>query len=100
MKWLWRLLWVLAIGLILFGVAPLVSVIVASELAAAHGCTLHEGFVNPCVIGGQDRGEVLYQMAVAGWLMMLTLPFAALGVALALGLSIRALVVRSRARRL
>lgn len=99
MRWLWRILWVLAIGLILFGVAPLVSVIVASGIASAHGCTLHEGFVNPCVIGGQDRGELLYQMAVAGWLMMLTLPFAALGALLALGLAIRALVRRLRARR-
>ena len=61
------------------GIAPLVSVVIAGTLAHNYGCTLHEGFVNPCVILGEDRGELLYTMGVAGWFMFLTIPIALLG---------------------
>lgn len=39
-----------------------------------HGCTLHEGFSNPCVIWGKDRGETLSGMFVMGWFMLVTVP--------------------------
>lgn len=56
-------------------VAPLLSTAVAAGIAKFKGCTLHEGFVNPCVVAGVDIGEALYTMGVMGWLMLFTLPF-------------------------
>ncbi|WP_126979505.1 hypothetical protein [Frigidibacter oleivorans] len=90
----WRL--IVALAVLLTGIAPVLSVVIAGALASAHGCTLHEGFVNPCVILGKDRGETLYTMAVAGWFALVTLPLAALA-ALALAIEgVAALVRRLR----
>mgnify|MGYP006953970278 CR=1 FL=1 len=71
---LFRILIVLAL---LICLAPLISIAVAGWIARSHGCTLHEGFVNPCVINGKDYGETLYQMGVMGWLMLASIPIAA-----------------------
>jgi hypothetical protein len=68
------LLW-LAAGATLLAWLPLFSVLTASLLANAYGCRLHEGFPNPCVIAGADRGETLYAMGVMGWFMLVTGPF-------------------------
>lgn len=62
---------------ILACLAPLISTALAGWVASSHGCTLHEGFANPCVINGIDYGETLYTMGVMGWLMLATLPIAA-----------------------
>ncbi len=53
---------------------PIVSVVIAGTIAWVNGCTLHEGFVNPCVVNGKDIGETLYTMGVMGLLMMATIP--------------------------
>jgi hypothetical protein len=45
-----------------------------------YGCELHEGFVNPCIIFGADRGELLYALGVMGWFMLVTLPIGCAGV--------------------
>ena len=58
--------------------APLISVMIAGSIASWNGCTLHEGFVNPCVINGRDIGETLYAMGVMGWFMLVTIPLGAL----------------------
>ena len=57
---------------------PLMSVVIAGTVASWNGCTLHEGFVNPCVVNGRDVGETLYAMGVMGWFMLATLPFGAI----------------------
>ena len=57
-------------------IAPFLSVMVAGTIADRFGCTLHEGFVNPCVINGVDYGETLYSMGVMGWLFFLSVPLA------------------------
>ncbi len=54
---------------------PVLSVLVAATIANLNDCTLHEGFVNPCVIAGVDWGGALYAMGVMGWLGLVTLPF-------------------------
>ena len=54
--------------------APLISVVIASAIAEAHGCTLNEGGAHPCVINGVDYGETLVTMFVLGWLMLVTIP--------------------------
>lgn len=72
----WTIFWLLfALAAILFfAAAPLISALTAGAIAEAHGCTLHEGFVNPCIIDGTDYGETLYQFGVMGWFMLITVP--------------------------
>ncbi|WP_299200883.1 hypothetical protein [uncultured Tateyamaria sp.] len=50
---------------------------ISNGLAQIHGCTLHEGFANPCVIWGKGRGEMLAGMFVMGWFMLITVPVGA-----------------------
>jgi len=73
-RWQYR---ILLIGLAIT-LSPLISVLVSSAIAQANGCTLHEGFVNPCVVMGRDIGDSLYAGFVMGWLMLLTLPVTAI----------------------
>ena len=80
MKWKWVLLHAGIIVLILVaGLTPLIATAVAGTIADRNGCELHEGFVNPCVIDGVDRGQDLYTTAMLGWLAIATVP---IGVAL------------------
>ncbi|MCD7058446.1 hypothetical protein [Pelagibacterium xiamenense] len=69
----WVYILVLAI-ILLFALAPVGSVVVAGALAETHGCTLNEGNIHPCIIGGTDWGPTLYGMFVMGWFMLVTLP--------------------------
>ena len=64
---------VLCAGLLICA-APGIAAFAALAIAEAHGCTLHEGFANPCVINGTDRGEALAGALVAGWFMLFTMP--------------------------
>ena len=68
----------LLIVLILLCLSPVALAFGAAWIAQAYGCVLHEGFPNPCVILGADRGEALSSAFVAGWFGMVTLPLAAL----------------------
>lgn len=77
----WITMAVLLVVILAIGAAPILSVIVASLIAQANDCVLHEGFANPCMIGGEDWGETLAGMFVAGWFSLLTIPVA--GIALA-----------------
>jgi hypothetical protein len=65
-------------AIILVGISPFLVSGIAGSIASANGCELHEGFANPCVIGGVDYGDDLYAMGVAGWLVFMTLPVAAI----------------------
>lgn len=90
------------IGLALVGcLAPLASTALAGAIAEVHGCRLHEGFANTCMIGGADWGQTLYTMGMMGWFMIATLPIGATLVALWIAVElIRAVRVRrSGARR-
>ncbi|MCS7068428.1 MAG: hypothetical protein RMK51_04735 [Meiothermus sp.] len=65
----------LVLGIIaLLSFSPLLLALLAGAFAQANGCTLHEGYVNPCVVGGRDYGETLYTLGVMGWFSLLTLP--------------------------
>ena len=66
--------------ILILGASPLISTAIAGYIAQANGCTLHEGFVNPCIINGEDWGQDLYTFGVLGWLSLATIPIA-LGVA-------------------
>ena len=58
----------------LFAGWPIASVAIAGTIASWNGCTLHEGFPNPCVVNGNDMGDTLYAMGVMGWFMLATIP--------------------------
>lgn len=60
--------------IILLAISPMIPVAIAGEIAERNNCTLHEGFVNPCVVNGVDRGETLYAMGMMGWFIIATLP--------------------------
>src|SRR5437763_4871106 len=60
--------------IVLFAFAPIGSVILCSAIANAYGCKVDEGSVHPCVINGQDYGELLYSLGVLGWLMLASIP--------------------------
>ena len=74
---------------------PILSVVIAGTIASWNGCTLHEGFANPCVVGGRDIGSTLYAMGVMGWFMLATIP---LGLISGLLWTIIWIVVKRRAQ--
>ena len=89
----------LALALILLvALAPLISVMIAGSIAETNGCTLHEGFVNPCMVNGTDMGETLYAMGVMGWFMLATIPLGAMALLAWLVILIIHLIVRRRRR--
>jgi len=45
-----------------------------AAIANAYGCKVDEGSIHPCIINGQDHGQLLYTLGVLGWLMLVTLP--------------------------
>jgi len=94
----WRIAFGLALGLVLLGLAPLLSAFTAMVIADLNDCTLHEGFENPCVVFGVDLGETLYTMLVVVWLGIVTLPLAILGVVVVAALTVAWLVSRRRGR--
>lgn len=61
------------------GLAPLIITLSAGAVAEMNGCILHEGYPNPCVILGADRGDILYTLGVFGWFSLVTIPFGAFG---------------------
>lgn len=79
----------------LIGFAPLISNIIAWEVASWFGCYVHEGTVPPCVVGSIDIGATLHYMAIAGFLLALTWSFAVASIVL-----FAAALVRSVRRRL
>lgn len=91
----WKVL--LVVGWALFTFGPLLGALLAGAVADAHGCTLNEGSVHPCVIGGWDAGELLYAFGVMGWLMLVTVPVGTLTGIAGLGAWIAWLIAR-RAR--
>jgi hypothetical protein len=69
-----KFIYILLIGGIALCASPILAVLWATNFANRHGCELHEGFVNTCVVNGADWGGTLYQAVVSGWLLMLTIP--------------------------
>ena len=70
--WLWYLLALFVI--VAFAFAPIGSVMLCAAIANAYGCKVDEGSVHPCIINGQDYGELLYSLGVMGWLMLVSIP--------------------------
>jgi hypothetical protein len=77
----WVLYIIALVFIAAFALAPIASVMACSWIANAHRCKVDEGSVHPCIINGVDRGPLLYQLGVLGWLMLVTLPAGALAFA-------------------
>ena len=80
----------------LLAASPLISVMIAGWIAETNGCTLHEGFVNPCVVNGTDIGQDLYAAFVLGWLMLATLPLGAIALLIWLAVLVFHLIIHAR----
>ena len=63
-------------AIVLFGIAPVLSVLISSGIASAGGCTLNEGSASACILLGVNLGGLLSGMFVAGWFTLMTLPLA------------------------
>ncbi|MDO9412792.1 MAG: hypothetical protein Q7T81_09500 [Pseudolabrys sp.] len=82
--------------IVLFALAPIISLLTAIGIANIGGCQLDEGNVHACVLLGMDFGTLLYAMGVMGWMALMTVPLAGM----ALGVwAVAALVLYIRARR-
>ena len=64
--------------LLFIGLLPLFSVLFTAAMASAFDCRVDEGSVHPCIVAGIDIGGLLYTTGVMGWLMLVSLPLAAL----------------------
>ena len=60
--------------ILLWMILPMISVLTASAIADASGCTVNEGSSHPCIVAGTDIGDTLYTMFVMGWMFFLTVP--------------------------
>jgi len=61
-----------------FAISPFISAFIAGSIASYNGCYLDEGGVHPCVILGRDMGLQLYEMGVAAWFFLVTIPLGTL----------------------
>jgi hypothetical protein len=88
----------LVLGAMAFlGMSPLLLAMLAGAFAQANGCTLHEGYVNPCVVGGRDWGPLLYNLGVGFWWVFFTGPLGMLAMGLyGLAVLVRRFAVRTR----
>lgn len=65
--------------IILFIASPTLLALIAGAIAKSHGWALNEGDVHPCVIGGTDYGELLYNLFVFGWFFIASIPLGIVG---------------------
>jgi hypothetical protein len=66
------------LGILILGLFPALSAGTAGLIADGAGCTLNEGSIHACLVGGVDLGDTLYAMFVLGWLMLATIPLGAI----------------------
>lgn len=78
---------------IIAAAAPISIAIAADALGSAFGCEVNEGSSSPCIVGGVDIGGMLTSAFVLGWLSILIMPFAGIGVLV--GLIVSALDAKS-----
>lgn len=70
----WWPYWIVLALIILVAMSPIGVAMVAAGIANAHGCSLSEGLVLPCIIDGVDRGHDLQMLGVSLWYVLLTWP--------------------------
>lgn len=80
-----RTVYVMGWVFLLLGIAPLVISALADWIGATAGCTLEktaEDQTIVCMIGGSDRGELLYGLSLLRWIWVFSLPVAVIGAAM------------------
>ncbi len=70
------------------GPFPTLSAWGAEAIASGLGCKLDEAHLHPCYVLGQNIDELLYNLFTLGWLSLVTLPLAGIGLALSGGLAL------------
>lgn len=70
----WPVYITILVVILVLAATPVVLTIIGGALASANNCQLDEGSVHPCIIGGVDRGELVYTLGMMGWLMLASLP--------------------------
>lgn len=65
---------VILVVLLVISVGPWVMTFVADQIMNSYGCSFDESFVQPCVIGGQDRGQLLHSWGNMGYIGIITCP--------------------------
>jgi TRAP-type C4-dicarboxylate transport system permease small subunit len=65
---------VLLILILLFTLGPAIIALISQMTAEAFGCQADLNRVIPCVIGGKDYGQTVYDLDFAIWYSYLTLP--------------------------
>ena len=74
MRWLYGI-WITSIALCLSPIAVLTWV---GWFADKHRCTVTENATFPCIVDGYDWGPTLAGWSLSGWMLIVTLPLAAL----------------------
>jgi hypothetical protein len=70
----WKLFITLFVLIALLTLSPIISIVVAGTIASLNGCELSEVGAQPCMIGGEDYGKLLYALSMMGWFAIATLP--------------------------
>jgi hypothetical protein len=70
----WGLYVIALVVIVLVAAAPILSVYFTYLVADAHGCTVNEASVHPCMVMGSDWGGLLYFTGMMGWFMLATIP--------------------------
>jgi hypothetical protein len=76
---------VLLVLILVFALWPAVVSMVPPAIAQAFGCETDFNRAIPCVIGGTDWGQTIYEYQLVGYLLLYTVPVG--GVALAIWLA-------------
>lgn len=76
MKRTWIIHAIILLIIAAIGFGPWIPVVIASNIAQANGCELHEGSPQPCIVDGVDRSEDLYAMGMMGWITVAACPLA------------------------
>ena len=87
---------VVLILIVLYTIAPILSVLLAGIMANSLGCKLDEGQARQCMCLGIDIGRPLYALGVAGWLALVTLPTGLLAMIVYVVVTIASALSKSR----
>ncbi len=67
----------LFIAILLIGLGPALIALIAQLIAEGFGCQVDLNRVIPCVIGGKDYGQTVYDLGFLIWYSYLSIPVAA-----------------------
>ena len=86
---------VIAFVVVVVAILPAIGALIASAVASANGCVMNEAGAHPCAVLGVDVGGAIAFWAVAPWLLLVTIPAAALLLPV-IAISATVLIVRAR----